>query len=150
MPSLAIGIELRGEVPTCTFLRLEAGSASTVQDKHLKLIKLEQWTSEIVSHCAEPLLSETKHGKVFSLMAGPPSNDTARTVERLQRRRRDPRSDPELMARVAALYRRHPEAPIKAIAAEFEVSDRTAARWARDSSDAGLLPPAPKQGKKRI
>jgi len=68
----------------------------------------------------------------------------------MQRRRRDPRQDRALLERVAALYRQHPHAPNKAVAAEFGVSERTAGRWAEYCSDAGLLPKAPKQGQKRI
>jgi hypothetical protein len=148
-PSLTIGIEVRGGAPTVTYLELSAGDGADVRAKHLRPIHLEECVNQIVVLC-------NAHYVVFDPDKGPMvyqpevTRDDVRAVERMQRRRRDPRTDRELLERVAELYRQHPEAPNQAVAAAFEVSERTAARWAGYCSEAELLPKAPKQGQKRL
>jgi hypothetical protein len=147
-PSLTVGIEVRGGVPKCTYLELSAGEEAEVRAKHLKPIRIEELVTQIVAVCAAKHVVETPQGlRVYEPEVTP---DDIRAVERMQRRRRDPRTDHALLERVAELYREHPEAPNQAVAAEFEVSERTAARWAGYCSEAGLLPKAPKQGQKRL
>jgi hypothetical protein len=148
MPSLTMGIEVRNGVATCTYLELVAGSDNDVRAKHLKLIPIETWVKRIVAECAEDVVETTKKERIFIM--GRATAEKLDAVERMQRRRRDPRQDRTLLERVAALYRQHPDAPNKAVAAEFGVSERTAGRWAEYCSDAGLLPKAPKQGQKRL
>jgi hypothetical protein len=147
VPSLTMGIEVRNGAPTCTYLELVAGSDNEVRAKHLKLIPIERWVKRIWTECADEVVA-TKTGRVF--ITGVATAEKLAAVERMQRRRRDPRQDRALLERVAALYRQHPHAPNKAVAAEFGVSERTAGRWAEYCSAAGLLPKAPKQGQKRI
>ena len=148
-PSLTMGIEVRGGAPACTYLEFSAGESGDVRAKHLRPIRFEEFVTQIVVACAA-------NHVVFDPQRGPQvyrpevTRDDVRDVERMQRRRRDPRTDRELLERVADLYRRHPEAPNQAVATEFEVSERTAARWAGYCSEAGLLPKAPKQGQKRL
>lgn len=148
-PSLSMGIEIRDGAPACTYLELSAGERADVRAKHLRPIRFEEFVTEIVVACAA-------NHVVFDPHRGPQvyqpevTRDDVRDIEQMQRRRRDPRTDRELLERVAELYRRHPEAPNQAVAAEFEVSERTAARWAGYCSEAGLLPKAPKQGQKRL
>jgi hypothetical protein len=132
-PRLLMGIELRNDVPVCTYLELSEGE---VRAKWLKVIRIEEWVSEIVLRCS---VGGVNHA----------TPEQRRAVLRMQRRRRDPRTDGELLAQVAEVYREHPEAPNKAIAAQFGVSGRTAARWAQYASEAGLLPKV-KQGRTRI
>ncbi len=148
-PSLTMGIEIRDGAPACTYLEFSAGEGAEVRAKHLRPIRFEEFVTQIVVACAA-------NHVVFDPYRGPQvyrpevTRDDVRDVERMQRRRRDPRTDRELLERVADLYRRHPEAPNKAVAAEFDVSERTAARYAGYCSEAGLLPKAPKQGQKRL
>jgi hypothetical protein len=148
MPRLTLGIELRNETPTCTYLEIAADVDSEVRVTHLKKIPVERWVKQIVGECSTDLVESSPTGRMFVERAATP--ERLKAVERMQRRRRDPRQDRALLERVAALYRQHPQAPNKAVAAEFRVSERTAGRWAEYCSDAGLLPKAPKQGQKRI
>ena len=62
-------------------------------------------------------------------MHGPATPEQVKTVERLQRRRRDP-NDRALLEQVAALYKANPDAPLAAISEALGTSPRTAARWA--------------------
>lgn len=148
-PSLTMGIEIRDGAPACTYLEFSAGEGAEVRAKHLRPIRFEEFVTQIVVACAA-------NHVVFDPPRGPQvyrpevTRNDVRDVERMQRRRRDPRTDRELLERVADLYRRHPEAPNQAVAVEFDVSERTAARWAGFCSEAGLLPKAPKQGQKRL
>ena len=148
-PSLTMGIEVRDGAPTCTYLEFSAGERAEVRAKHLRSIHIEDCVKQIILACVA-------NHVVFDPQRGPMvyqpevTRDDVRAVERMQRRRRDPRTDRELLERVAELYRQHPEAPNQAVAAAFEVSERTAARWAGYCSEAGLLPKAPRQGQKRL
>ena len=148
MPRLTMGIELRNETPTCTYLEIAGDAGSEVRVTHLKKIPIERWVKKIVGECSIDLVESSPTGQVYVERAATP--ERLKAVERMQRRRRDPKQDRELLERVAALYRHNPQAPNKAVAAEFGVSERTAGRWADYCSDAGLLPKAPKQGHKRI
>lgn len=144
-----MGIEVRGNAPVCTYLELAADyGVSAVQAKHLKPIRIEEWLTQIVVACANHVFTVTDDS--FRGHRPDMTHERVKAIERMQRRRRDPRTDRALLERVAELYRQHPEAPNQAIAAEFEVSERTAARWAGYCSEAGLLPKAPKQGQKRL
>ena len=65
----------------------------------------------IVSACAQ----QVEHApKGLKLMHGPATPEQVKTVERLQRRRRDP-NDRALLEQVAALYKANPDAPLAAI-----------------------------------
>lgn len=163
-PRLTMGIEIRGDSPKCTFLELAATDEAVVQAKHLKRVRVEEWVSRIVAACGAKKVAETSTGGRIYAHGGIPIKsetgepqrqvkldlDDVKAVGRMQRRRRDPRNDPTLLERVASIYRRNPQAPNKAIAAEFGVSERTAGRWAQYSSEANFLPEPEKQGKKRI
>ncbi|MGO9508509.1 MAG: hypothetical protein ACLPXZ_14610 [Mycobacterium sp.] len=146
---LTMGIEVRGDAPVCTYLELAADNGvSAVQAKHLKPIRIEEWVTQIVVACANHVFT-VKDG-AFRGHRPDMTHERVKAIERMQRRRRDPRTDHALLERVATLYREHPDAPNKAVAAEFSVSERTAARWAGYCSDSGLLPQASKQGQKRL
>jgi hypothetical protein len=152
-PWLTMGIETRDNdsAPTCTYLELAADDRTEVRAKHLKMIRVDDWVAQIVAGCANHYVAVIP-GSAQGLLIHRPrvTREQVKAVERTQRRRRDPRTDSALLERVAALYQQHPEAPNKVVAAEFGVSERTAARWAQYCSEAGLLPKAAKQGQKRI
>lgn len=150
-PALTLGIEVRdGGVPRCVYLELAAQSeGNAVQPKHLKALRIEEWVTELVATCANHRVTVPKERKL-EIHSPDVTRDDYRAVERMQRRRRDPKTDRVLLERVADLYRQHPDAPNKAVASDFGVSERTAARWADYCSEAGLLPKAPKQGQKRL
>jgi len=153
IPWLTMGIETRDNdtPPTCTYLELAADDRDEVRAKHLKLIRVDDWVAQIVAACANHDAAPIP-GTAQGLLIHRPrvTREQVRAVERTQRRRPDPRTDRALLEQVAALYKQHPEAPNKAVAAEFGVSERTAARWAQYCTDADLLPKAAKQGQKRI
>lgn len=147
-PWLTMGIEVVDGVPECTYLELDAdGDASPVRDKHLKLIRIEQWVKQIVASCTQEV--EPESATRYTLIHGPATPEQMKAVERLQRRRRDP-NDRELLEKVANLYKANPEAPNAAISQTLNMSKRTAARWAARCSEAGLLPKVSKKGQKRL
>lgn len=151
-PTLTMGIELRHDEPVCTYLELEADPASAVKGERLKEIRVEDWVTQIVAECSKTvtMTKDQRPGRrSYRLDHGPATPDQVKAVERMQRRRRDPRSDTEFLKRVAAIYLANPEAPNRAVAAEFDVTPRTASRWAEYASEAELLPRA-KQGQRRI
>jgi|SRR5215211_1016497 len=146
-PWLTMGIELISGVPECTYLELDADNASPVRGKHLKAIRVEEWVTQIVATCAQQV-SRTSEA-VLTLDEGPATPEQVRSVERMQRRRRNP-NDRELLEQVAALYKANPEAPLAAISETLGMSPRTAARWAARCSEVGLLPQVSKKGQKRL
>jgi hypothetical protein len=147
-PWLTMGIEVVGDVPECTYLELDADNASgPVRDKHLKLVHIEKWVSEIVAKCAQQVVQTSEKGDF--VMHGPTTPEQVKTVQRLQRRRRDP-NDTELLERVAAIYKANPDAPVAAIMRAMDMSRRTAGRWASRCSENGLLPSVDAKGKKRL
>jgi hypothetical protein len=155
-PMWTMGIELRNGVPECVYLELDGEGDNEVRSKHLKAIPVEEWVTQVVAACSQPVIDEPEPdpyglglGPDYRLDYGPTTPEKLKTVERMQRRRRDPRSDRALLEHVAEMYREHPGAPNQAIAAAFGVSERTAARWAKYASEAGLLPKV-NQGQKRI
>lgn len=150
-PWLTMGIELRNGEIACTHLELNADS-DTVRTAHLKLIRVERWVGQIAAACAKQLeLTEKQRPgrRSYRLVSGPATVEQVRTVERMQRRRRDPKNDLEFLKKVAAVYLANPTSPNKAVAKEFDVTPRTASRWAGYATDADLLPEI-EHGKKRI
>lgn len=143
---LDLGIEVTANgTVACTYVGLTAGS-DEVRAKYLKPIRIEDWVSQLVAGMAfEGEISDS--GAQFA--AGPTTREQVRAVEARQRRRQDPRTDQQLLTLVADIYRRNLDTPYKAIAARFGVSERTAGRWAKFASEAGLLPKA-RQGVKRL
>jgi hypothetical protein len=146
-PWLTMGIELVNGVPECTYLELDADNASPVRDKHLKLIRIEQWVKQIVATCAQRV--ESTSATQRTLIHGAATHQQMKAVERLQRRRRDP-NDRELLEQVAELYKANPDAPLTAIGHALGMSTRTAARWAARCSEVGLLTQVSKKGQKRL
>lgn len=137
---LTLGIELVDGVPECTYLEL---SGRPVRDRHLKSIRVEKLVTAIVSTCAQQVLPDGWRAQ------GPATPEQVKTVERLQRRRRDP-NDRALLEQVATLYKANPDAPLAAISEALDMSPRTAARWAARCSEIGLLPQVSKKGQKRL
>jgi hypothetical protein len=148
-PWLTMGIELVDNTrPECTFLQLDSDGASPVRDKHIKLIHVEKWVSQIVMACSDEV--EEQSTTSSKIIHGPLTSDRARAIERMQSRRNDPK-DRELLEQVAAIYKDNPDKPIKAILRAFpHWSESKAKRLARRCSDADLLPTVSKRGQKRI
>jgi hypothetical protein len=117
-------------------------SGSPVRDRHLKLIHVEKIVTAVVATCAQQVQGDVR-------ATGPATAEQVKTVERLQRRRRDP-NDRALLEQVAALYKAYPRAPLVAIGEALNMSPRTAARWAARCSEIGLLPQVAKKGQKRL
>jgi len=151
LPWLRMGIEVRNDVPECTYLELDSNDGcSEVRSKHLKGIRVEEWVTQIVATCAKTVERTTKAGRRITRLAhGPATPAQVKAVERMQRRRRDP-NDRQLLEQVAALYKGNPDAPIVAIGETLGMTPRTAARWAARCSEVGLLPKVSKKGQKRL
>ena len=142
------GHRVVGDSPECTYLQLDADAASPVRDKHIKLIHIEKWVSQIVKACSDVIEEQAPTSRVVGRRPMTPKE--AKVIDRMQRRRRDP-NDMELMKQVASVYKENPTKPIKAIMAAFpDMSESTAKRWARRCSDHDLLPKVSKKGQKRI
>lgn len=142
-PWLTLGVELVDGRPECTHIEL---SGDPVRDRNLKSIHLEKLFTAIVSACAQQV---ERRPKGLKLTLGPATPEQVKTVERLQRRRRDP-NDRALLEKVADLYKANPQAPIAAISVALDMTPRTAARWAARCSEVGLLPQVSKKGQKRL
>jgi hypothetical protein len=149
-PRAAMGIALIDGELRCVYLQFDAnGDNGAVQDKHLKATHIEATVAAVAARVATPAVT-LDSGLIGGAMTPTAAPGSVRAMQKLQRRRRNV-DDPELMARVAAIYRANPDAPIPAIMrAEAPMSDSTAKRWVRRAADAGLLPAAEKKGKKRI
>jgi hypothetical protein len=146
-PKVGMGIEVRGGRPECVYLEIEATDSTDVRSRDLKLIRIEEWITHIVAACTRSAERISDTGMKYTF--GRTTRDKMKTVERMQRRRRNP-NDRELLEQVAAVYTANPQAPIAAISEKLGMSARTAARWAARCSDVGLLPKVSQKGQKRL
>ncbi len=145
-PPLEMGMELVNGRPECTFVHVESDGAVPVLFSHLKAIPIERLVADVFGECSRPVLAR-RVSRVASAI-GPGSDQQRRTVEKMQRRRRNP-NDSELLQRVAAIYKANPHAPRRAVAEELGMSRETAGRWAKKCTELGLLPPTQGRGHKR-
>jgi hypothetical protein len=146
-PWLKMDIEIRNGRPECVYLELKATDNTDVRNRDLKLIHIEEWITHIVAACAQ--YAERISDTTMKYTYGRTTPDKVKTVERMQRRRRNP-NDRELLERVAAIYNANPQAPVAAISEKLGMSSRTAARWAARCSELGLLPQVSRKGQKRL
>jgi hypothetical protein len=146
-PKLRMRIAVRDGRPECVYLELEATDSTDVRSRDLKLIRIEEWITHIVAACTQ--YAERTSDITMKYTFGRTTPDKVKTVERMQRRRRNP-NDRELLERVAAVYKANPQAPVAAISEKLGMSSRTAARWAARCCEIGLLPKVSQKGKNRL
>jgi hypothetical protein len=144
-PVKTLKIEVRQGVPVCTEIRLAARpDGRGLRPADLEAIDLTNWIEDILSECS---FEVTPDGLIVS---APGTHDGRTAISHAQKAGRR-KVTPELLARVATVYREHiNEAPIEAVREEFDVSYRTAARYVEmcRSDDYQLLPKTDK-GKRK-
>lgn len=144
-PRLHMRFEVRQGVPVCAELRVIAkDGGSEVQSKWLRLIRLEDWMETVVAGCSEHIDSPTQSSLRET------TRDDVRNV-RTARKQTRRTVTPELLAKVAEIYREHfYDNPVQVISAAFGVSVRTAARYVQHCrSDEYQLLPKTEPGKKK-
>jgi hypothetical protein len=149
LPQTEVAVETGGDgVPRCRAVRVTSGEGGReVQASDLRGLSLEDLIVAAVK-----FTGTTATG---TALAGWGGLDAVR--ERLQattaaarqaRRGVRRRVTPDLLRRVADVYRANPDAPTRAVAETFGVSARTAGNYVHDARAAELLPPVePKGGK---
>jgi hypothetical protein len=135
-------------VPRCRAVRVTSGEAGRdVQASDLRGLPLED-----VIVAAVKYTGTTATGTALGGWGGldemrqrvQATTAAAKQARRGVRRR----VTPELLRRVAEVYRANPDAPTKAVAEVFGVAHRTGTLYVRQARDADLLPPVePKRGK---
>ena len=137
-PALRMRIEVRRGVPVYTHIALEGDD---IRQQDLRNLFLDDWLSQIVA----ALTFNADGTKLTKAGRG----DAIRTTEAARRKRN--RRDPNLLARVAEIYREHFDTgkPTQAVERAFDVSRRTAIRYVQEARAANLLPETV-PGKKKI
>jgi hypothetical protein len=127
-------------VPRCRAVRVTSGEGGRdVQASDLRGLSLEDVILDAVKYTAT-----TATGTVLGGWGGLDElrqrvqRTTAAAREARQGARR--RATPDLLRRVAEVYRANPDAPTKAVAEAFGVAHRTGTLYVRNARDAGLLP----------
>lgn len=143
-PIRKLKIEIRRGSPECTEINLAARpEGRCLRPSDLEAIELENWIDDIVSECTWHV---TPDGFISR-----PGEQRGRDAIRQARKAGRRKVTPELLQRVAELYRTHIDNhPIDAVSDEFDVSYRTAARYVElCRSDEFALLPKTQQGKKK-
>ena len=144
-PDVAMTIEVRQGLPVCTEIRfVSRADGLEVRAKDLKSVPILDWTDEIVAACSWVRMES---GGIMQIAGKERRAQDRRNVARERVGR--PRVSPELLEKVAEVYREHSDdRPTHAVQRVFGGSYRTAARNVERARDAGLLPPTT-PGKKK-
>jgi hypothetical protein len=138
VPDLAMKIEVREGIPRWTEVTLRScPDGPEIRDKHLAAIRLGHWLNEVVAACSLGLSGEDGHGTVWSK---PVEDDSAVGDIRRAVPGRPRTVTPELLQKVAEIYRQHFDKPTEAVRRSFGVSHRTTARYVKQARAAGHLP----------
>lgn len=151
LPSLAMVIEVRDDVPQCTSLHIDATEDSReVRSLDLSAVRIEDWIEELTALASwkveptpgympgqgMPTVSRT-YGGPASAAHERAGRDAIRNARRAARRT----VTTQLLASVAEVYRKNIDSkPTDAVQASFAVSYRTAGRYVQLARGAGLLP----------
>jgi hypothetical protein len=155
-PTVSGRIELRERVPQCVALSLTSGDTDReIRQSDLRSIEVNTLVIDLVAalslgverHKDDPRLIKLR--LPVSEPAGFPTTAARRVVERQRRSPGLREITPELLQRVADVYRANIDhAPTEAVAKTFGVKSRMASTYVQRARAAGYLPPT-KQGKKQ-
>jgi hypothetical protein len=150
-PELYARVEVNDDgMPRLTELRLVATDPESrgVAQADLREIVVSSLVEDLVAGFTFRL--DGGQGRVIVPAAGTPAFDAAlRFVGRARSSRTSRNITPELLQRVAAVYRNNIDRyPTKAVETHFQVSQRMAAEYVSRARKRGLLPPT-KKGQKR-
>jgi len=139
-PSLEMTLDSSSGVPRCTDLRISAQPGGReVRTTDLRSVAIEDWLEVIVSAAAEVVVSRdgttTTTTRALSDAERKASLSTIRDARRSARRR----VTPDLLERVATVYRQHDSRPVEAVQAAYGTSYRTAARYVQMARQQGFL-----------
>lgn len=143
-PNLGMVIDSSTGVPRC--VRLEVVSTDDgreVRSTDVRAVKIDDWLEAIVPLFADEITERGEDGSVAAVVRVADSDaDYTKAAKRtLQAARRASRRrvTPELLARVAEVYRSHVDRPAEAVELAFGVSERTAFRYIQEARRQGLL-----------
>jgi hypothetical protein len=143
-PIRTMKIEVRDGIPSCTEIHLTGRKGGRgLRPSDLTDIDVAGWIDDILSECQCEATSD-------GLIIRPGAIEGRRAIERARTVRRT--VTPELLQRVAEVYRQHVDAkPIESVSDEFGVPYRTAARYVQlcRSDEFGLLPKT-HRGKRKV
>jgi hypothetical protein len=155
-PTVSARVELRDGVPQCVALTFISGDTDReIRQSDLRSIELNNLVIDLVA--AQSLRIERSKANpnyvALHLSVGEPGGYPTTSARRfIERQRRGPglrEITPELLERVAEVYRANiNHAPTEAVAKTFGVKSRMASTYVQRARAAGFLPPT-KQGKKR-
>lgn len=136
-PALEIVAEVRDGAPVCTEIRLTAGDSGYVRVRDVILVAsfLESRIEDLAVIAAWEPTSRGSWSQALPDADYRAKERSVRSARRAVRRK----LTPERMAKVAEVYRTAEGNKLAAIQAEFEVSERTAARYVTAARETGLL-----------
>jgi hypothetical protein len=136
-------IVVQDGIPVCSELSLRADRTTEVRARDLAGIRIEDWVEYITAACSE--FFTVRDGKIGVRDPDQATIGTVRDARAGTRRR----VTPELLSKVADIYREHfDDRPTEAVQRAFGLTQRTAARYVERCRAEGLLP-ATTKGKKK-
>lgn len=144
-PRLEVTIDCTSGLPQVTRVLLQAKEGSpTVRTKDLRTLSVDDLVDAIVPLFSHPLI-ENEDGSITGTIRMPDSESehyrAARGALRQAQRAGRRKVTPELLAKVADVYRANDARPAEAVEDAFGVSPRTAFRYIRMAREQGLLEP---------
>jgi hypothetical protein len=135
-PDILMKIEVREGIPRWAEVALRARpDGPEVRDRDLSAIRLNDWLERIVA------MASTVAPGGDTVWSKPEDDRTAAADIRRAVSGRPRTVTPELLQKVAAIYRQHfDKGPTEAVKRSFGVSHRTAARYVQQARAAGHLP----------
>ncbi len=140
-PSLEMTLDSSSGVPRCTDLRISAQQdGREVRTTDLRAVTIEDWLEVIVSAAAEVVVSRAGAATTTTAAVQTDAERKASlSVIRDARRSARRRVTPDLLERVATVYRQALDRPVEAVQAAFGTSYRTAARYVQMARQQGFL-----------
>ena len=139
-PTLKVVIEVMDGIPECTELHLiSADSTRGLNGMDLRSLKLEELVDQVVAAASMTITSRDGGVRASVFKAGGAGELGIETLKKARQSQRTNMTRDRLR-KVADVYNSKSQAGISAVAAAFQKSDRTAARYIRQAREAGLIP----------
>lgn len=149
-PCLSLVLEVVDGVPQCRSLAITSvEDGREVRPLDLDAVRLREWVDDIYAAFALDVV-DTEHGvRLGPLEDGEEQLQTLGAFAAARRGKAARRVTPQLLETAAQVYREHiHDRPIAAVAAAFDVSERSASDYITKARRAGYLPPTTR-GKKK-
>jgi hypothetical protein len=152
-PTTFARVEVRDGVPALVELRFTASADERdIRQADLRAVQVRALVEDLVAGLSFPVRAERDGSTTLVITdpdGSPPYSGALKTMQRARSGKATRTITPELLARVAQIYRANvPDRPTLAVQRAFMVSPRMASEYVQRARRAGLLPPT-SPGKKK-